>query len=156
MTNFDILSRHLHAWPPVQQVNGIGSKHRLIRHLEFVASTMSSLRPVTIILNGGDLIPTTAVLKRSHSDCGEHVIMPGNSGRNWTYLNNYPPIHGATWFAQAHVPTLRTLGEWRVFIIGGKPIYVVHTKYNNEKETWSWEQTDSFYSLEEYQYVIYQ
>jgi hypothetical protein len=155
MTNFDKLSRYLHIWPPVQQVNGIGSKHRLIRHLDFIASITSSLRPVTKFLNPGDLIPNLAVLKRSHSDCGEHVIMPGQPGRDWSSLNNHPSIRGAAWFAQAHVPTLQTHGEWRVFIIGGKPIYVVHTKYNDEKKTWSWERTEGFYSLEEYRYVIY-
>jgi len=151
MTSFSTLSRLLYVWPPVQQVNGIGSKQQLVYHLDIIAVKTSSLRPVTKVLKVGDSLPKDAVIKRSHSDCGQHVLMPNESGRDWFNLNQYPKVPGATWFAQAYVPTLRKLGEWRVFIIGGRPIYTVHTKYHEGKSTWSWEPVDSFYSLREFQ-----
>jgi hypothetical protein len=143
------LSRLVYMWPPLQQINSIGSKRQLIRHLDFTASKTSSLRPRTVILKDGDLIPNDAVIKRSHSDCGHHVLLVNDDGRNWESLNQHPKIPGAVWMAQAYVPTLRSLGEWRVFIVGGRAIYTVHTKYNEEKKTWTWEPVDDFYALEE-------
>jgi hypothetical protein len=134
----------------MNQINGIGSKHQVIIHLDIIASKNSFLRPTTKFLEFGDIIPNNTVVKRSHSDCGEHVFMPTDNGRDWTTFSKYPKIPGSVWFAQSHIPTLRKLGEWRVIIIGGQPVYTVHTRYNEEKSTWSWEVVDSFYSLKEY------
>jgi hypothetical protein len=139
----------------MNQINGIGSKHQLIIHLDIIASQNSFLRPTTKFLKFGDDIPKSTVVKRSHSDCGEHVLMPEDDGRNWHSFSQYPKIPGSVWFAQSHISTLRKHGEWRVIIIGGQPVYTVHTKYNEAKSTWSWEVVDSFYSLEEILSVIF-
>jgi hypothetical protein len=62
-SNFHILSRLVYIWPPVQQVNGIGSKQQLIRHLDVIAVKMSSLRSQSKVLKEGDSIPKDAVIK---------------------------------------------------------------------------------------------
>jgi hypothetical protein len=74
------LSRLVYMWPPLQQINTIGSKRQLISHLDFTASKTSSLRPKTIILKDGDSIPKDAVIKQSHSDCGHHVLLLNDDG----------------------------------------------------------------------------
>jgi len=101
----------------------------------------------------GDSLPKDAVIKWTHSDCRHYVLTPNESGQDWVNLIQYPKGPGATWFAQAYIPTLWKLGELRVFIIGGQPIYTMHTKYHEGKSTWSWEPVDSFYSLQEFQWV---
>jgi hypothetical protein len=143
------LSRLVYMWPSTRQINSVGSKQQFISHLDIIATKTSTLRPRTILLKNGNSIPKNAVIKRSHSDCGHHVLLPNNKGRNWESLNQHPKIPGAVWMAQTYVPTLRSLGEWRVFIVGGQTIYTVHTKYNEDKSTWSWEPVHDFYSLEE-------
>jgi hypothetical protein len=143
------LSRFVYMWPSIRQMNSIASKQQFISHLDIIAAKTSSLRPKTILLKDGDSFPKDAVIKRSHSDCGHHVLLPNNKGRNWESLNQHPKIPGAVWMAQTYVPTLQSLGEWRVFIVGGQAVYTVHTKYNEEKSTWFWEPVDDFYSLEE-------
>ena len=112
---------------------------------------MSLLRPESKVLRDGDPIPKDAVLKRTHSDCGHHVIMPSDDvDRTWDILNDDLNIPGSVWIAQALIPTLRKLGEWKVIIIGRQPLYTVHAKYNEVKATWSWEPVESFYSLAEF------
>jgi hypothetical protein len=150
-----MLSRLVYIWPPAHHVNSLGSKQRLIHHLDVIAGQTSSLRPQSKILKDGDPIPKDAVIKRTHSDCGDHVIMPTDLGdRNWDNLNDNLHIPGSVWIAQALVPTLRKLGEWKVILIGGQPLYTVHAKYNDVKATWCWEPVDSFYSLDEFRYVL--
>lgn len=150
-----MLSRLVYVWPPAQHVNGLGSKQRLIHHLDVIAGKTSSLRPQSKIIRDGDPIPKDAVLKRTHSDCGAHVIMPNDDvDRIWDTLNDNLNTPGSVWIAQALIPTLRKLGEWKVILIGGQPLYTVHAKYNEVKSTWSWEPVDSYYSLDEFWYVI--
>jgi hypothetical protein len=94
--------------------------------LDVIAGQTSSLHPQSKILKDGDPIPKDAVIKRTHSDCGDHVIMPTDLGdRNWDNLNDNLHILGSVWIAQALVPTLRKLGEWKVILIGGQPLYTV-------------------------------
>lgn len=155
MLNFNNLTRLLYIWPPIQQVHTFGMKQQLIFHLDIVAATVTrTLRPATKTLNIGDTIPQETVIKRSHSDCGIHTLMPNESGRNWESMLRLPQVPGAVWFAQTYVPTLRTLGEWRVFLIGGEPVYIVHTKFHEEKSIWKWEFVENFYSLQEFRYVV--
>ena len=156
MKNFNSLTRLLYTWPSVHQMNSIGAKHQLIFHLDIIAGTIThTFRPATKQLIPGDPIPANAVIKRSHSDCGQHVIMPDESGRDWESINQMPHVPDAIWFAQVYVPTLRTLGEWRVFIIGGHPAFVVHTRYNTDKSVWIRELVDTYYLLEEIGYVLH-
>ena len=50
---------------------------------------------------------------------------------------------------QSFVEPLVRLGEWRVFLIGGKVVYMVHTVKNRDRNTWSWDIVNTYYTLEE-------
>jgi hypothetical protein len=93
------------------------------------------------------------VLKRTHSDAAEHVLLPHDKAmqpkRNWEYLRSQMDIPGCQWMAQTYVETLKKRGEWRVFVIGGQIVYMLHTLRNREKKTWSWDVVRTYYSLEE-------
>lgn len=113
-------------------------------------SSVPSNPPSTKKLNEDDTIPPFAVLKRSHSDSSTHVIMPSDTKkRNWNHLKSEAPA-GEIWLAQEYMPTLFSLGEWRVFVVGGAMIQVVHT-HRNRNGSWSGTMVQSYWSLEELQ-----
>lgn len=107
-----------------------------------------TMRPQWYILRNGNTISPNHVIKRTHSDCGNHVLKPGNPRRYWDYLAQHQ-IPGSVWFSQEYIKELDVLGEWRVFIIGGNIVYIVHTKRHKNGSTWKWEPVHSFYSLKE-------
>jgi hypothetical protein len=120
-----------------------------MKHLDIIAkSETNTPRPHWKFLNYGDALPSQDVIKRTHSDCGNHVLRPGHPDRNWEYIYK-ETIQGSRWFSQRYVPELTVLGEWRVFVIGGDIISVVHTIYNGDSQTWRWEMVHSYYTLEE-------
>lgn len=137
-----------YVWPPVEHLK-YGSKEHLLSHLDIVATMYThTSRPSWEILKRGEEIPEGTVIKRSHSDCGDHVLRPDSSLRNWNYLDS-ETIPGSVWFSQEYIPQLDHLGEWRAFIVSGRITYVVHTRYNKNKRTWSWEPANTYYSLDE-------
>jgi hypothetical protein len=138
----------------MQQINEIGSKMQLITHLDAIAdSETKTLRPCTKELKYGDFLPSNAVIKRTHSDCGFHVFKPKDSGRNWQNFSAMRQVPEAIWLAQTYIPALDKLGEWRVFIVGGEIIYTVHTHHKGNA-VWAWEAVDGFYSLQEFRCVV--
>ena len=140
----------LHIWPPMDQVENMGTKTTLIENLDFVAATKTkSKRPTTRPLNLQHAIPHAIVIKRTHSDCGQHVLFPGDELRNVEYLQSQMDIPGSMWFGQSYISTLREFGEWRVFIIGGRIIEIIHTKIHEETGLWKWQRAIRFWSLEE-------
>jgi glutathione synthase/RimK-type ligase-like ATP-grasp enzyme len=153
MQSYNLLSKLVFVWSPYIQVDTIGMKEELIDNLNSIAITVTkSMRLISQILKPGAHIPEDAVLKRSCSDSGEHVLLPGNANRCWEFMGQVSPRLKASWIAQRFIPELHKFGEWRVFFIGGKPIHVVHTRYNEDKSVWTWEQADSYYSLAEFKY----
>ena len=147
------LQQEVHLWPPQNQVL---NKFQLIKQLDLIAARRTiSARPVTHRLEEiASIDPTKVVLKRTHSDMGQHVILPGDETKyTKEYLECRLEVPGSFWFAQTFVPTLRELGEWRVFIIGGRIVYVVHTRRNWTKGIWVSETPTTYYSLDELRYV---
>jgi hypothetical protein len=141
------LKQEVHLWPPQDQVL---NKYQLIKQLDLIAARRTiSARPVTHRLEDIDNIdPTKVVLKRTHSDMCQHVILPGDETKyTKEYLECCLEVPGSFWFAQTFVPMLRELGEWRVFIIGGRIVYVVHTHHNWAKGIWMSETPTTYYSL---------
>jgi glutathione synthase/RimK-type ligase-like ATP-grasp enzyme len=127
----------------------MGSKWQLIENLDIVANKMRTARPRSILLNPDKPIPHQAVLKRTHSESSKHVLLLDNPNRNWDHLKNHSEIPGSRWFAQTYVPQLETAGEWRVLMVNGKSLYVVHTLPNTKKGTWQRELVYNYYSLKE-------
>jgi hypothetical protein len=137
-----------HIWPPLEHLKQ-GTKNDLFVNLDVVAmSETSTPRPSWTLLRREEPIPETSVIKRTHSDCGAHVLRPGSMDRNWDYIER-ETIPGSLWIAQSYVPELAILGEWRVFVIGGDIVSVVHTVYKQKTELWNWEMVEVYYTLEE-------
>ena len=123
----------------------------LAQSLDLIAQERTNtVRPRTRLLVDGEKILNAMVLKRTHSNTGEHVIVASDTHRcNWDYLRCQLGVPGSQWMAQSFVELLVRLGEWRVFLIGGRVVYTVHTLKNWEHNTWSWDMTHTFYMLEE-------
>ncbi|KAF8556441.1 hypothetical protein OG21DRAFT_1506544 [Imleria badia] len=147
-----LLANQVQFWPPIEQVRSSASKWPTLCHLRIIAANQNRFTPSTIRLTEESEIPPNAVLKRSHSECGLHVILPDakSAERSWTYLKRH--IHDDEfWMAQEYVPSLDDIGEWRVIIIGGMILSVVHTyKAKQEKDViWMGAPVDTFLSLDE-------
>lgn len=124
-----------------------------------IARLSRSYAPRTVRLEPGQAIPELAVLKRSNSECGAHVILPTapKERRTWAYLNEQSE-RDTFWMAQEYVPSLDQVGEWRAFVVGGNIISVMHTHKTPEKDwkgDWSGCEVESFLSLDEIRYVIW-
>jgi len=138
-------------WPPQDHANTMASKWELAQSLDLIAQERTNTaRPRTRLLVDGERILNAMVLKRTHSDAGEHVIVLSDTlRRNWDYLCAQLDVPDSRWMAQSFVEQLVRLGEWRVFLIGGKVVYTVHTLKNWEWNTWSWDMAHTYYTLEE-------
>lgn len=146
----DELCRTVHIWPPPKQMNTVHSKWIQNQNLLHVALNVThTIRPQAKLLNDGDQFPPNIVLKRTHSDTGHHVLLPGDAKRNWEYMRNNCEVPGSRWFGQTYIEPLSKMGEWRVFLVGGKVVYTVHTLYNKESKSWKWDIVSSFYTLDE-------
>jgi hypothetical protein len=157
MENLIGLSRVIRMWPPQDHVDTIASKWELTRTLDFIAQERTkTARPKTRLLVDGETILDVMVLKRTHSDAGQHVLLPTNVVKcNWDYLRSQLNVPRSRWMAQSYVETLVKLGEWRSFVVGGNIVYTVHTLSNREKGTWSWDMACTYYTLEELTWVMY-
>jgi hypothetical protein len=149
-SNMFKLKAYTFIWPDPIHVDTIGSKWQLYHHLDLISKSFKNTpRLPWEVLSVGDDIKQVAVLKRSHSDSGEHVLMPGDPRRNWEYMSNAMDVPGCKWIAQMYSPSLLAYGEWRVIILGGEIFHVTHTIYNKSKKTWSGQTTNSWYTIEE-------
>ena len=151
LDNLHTLSRVIHIWPHQDHVNTIASKWELSQSLDIIAQERTNTaRPRTRLVVDGERIVNAMVLKRTHSDAGEHVIIPSDVyKRNWDYLRGQLDVRGSQWMVQSFVEHLPKLGEWRVFLVGGKVVYTVHTLKNQDRKTWYWDVAHTYYTLEE-------
>ena len=136
-------------WPPPPQVEQVAKKDILIGHMDRISQQMGTMRPETKKLARGDPIPTGTVLKRTHSDSGQHVILPASEYRQWSNMEQGPPE--AQWLSQEFVPTLRSIGEWRVVIVNLTIQYVTHTLAAKDgSQALSSKPVEGYYSLDEW------
>ena len=151
LDNLRELKRGIRIWPHQDHVNTIGSKWELAQSLDIIAQKRTNTaRPTTRLLVDGENIVDEMVLKRMHSNGGEHVVLPRDvNKRNWEYLRSHLDVPGSQWIAQSYMEPLAKLGEWRVFLVGGVIVYTVHTLKNQDRNTWSWDIVNTFYTLEE-------
>lgn len=163
-----LLSSEVSFWPPIPQVQMAGYKQDTITLLDGIATTHSWKRPCTRVIHDGELIPTNGVLKRTHSDCGSHVLLPEESvphdavdavprkmelsaRRTWDSINDLTTSMDQSWICQDYIPTLLKLGEWRFFIVGEQIVNVVHTLKDtaSDSDAWSGRPVVSFYTKAE-------
>ncbi|KAH7903130.1 hypothetical protein BJ138DRAFT_1120692 [Hygrophoropsis aurantiaca] len=128
-----ILSQAVCFWPSVTAVRQLADKRVLAGNLDAVVATETHTpRPRTDVLDLGAPIPKNTVLKRTASDTSCHVVFPASvvpqdgpcRTRAWLEENS---IDGCTWLSQEYVQTLRELGEWRTYMVEGRPVGVIHT-----------------------------
>jgi len=113
-------------WPHPEHVDRVGVKSNLIASLDEIAREVTfTPRPVTKVIKRPCPIPTDTVLKRTHSDTGKHVVLPNTIGRTWDKLQDGP--RGSIWLSQTYIPTLPQLGEFRVMLVNGEPLYTIFT-----------------------------
>ena len=149
MSNYKSLSRYTYLWPPMDQASTLGSKWQLIENLDIIAHLEGCTRPKSRLLEVGSRIPKDVVLKRTHSESGNHIVLPQDERhkRTWEYMNSHSEVPRCKWFAQTYVPLLKDLGEWRVIVVGGNPIYTVHTQPSSGG-TWKRRVVTSFWPLD--------
>jgi hypothetical protein len=146
------LQQYVFMWPNFEHADTIGSKIQLYDHLDLISN---SLRNTTRLpwraLQPGDNFPRDSVLKRSHSGSREHILFPDDERRTWEYMSNTEGPPNCQWIAQRYSHILSTYGQWRVFMIGGNIFIVIYTIYDDEKNIWTFQKVNSWYSLEELQ-----
>ncbi|KAG6369439.1 hypothetical protein JVT61DRAFT_14857 [Boletus reticuloceps] len=154
-------------WPPVPSLQMAGYKWNTVAILDMIAVKHGWRRPKTTLLTPGCPIPAGTVLKRSHSDCGDFVILPEedvrgtgaaatserdrrNALRTWEELNARTSSPEQRWVSQDYVDSLAVFGEWRFFIVGGHVICTVHTmKMDDDNDVWHGRRVWQFRSLAE-------
>lgn len=163
------LMKRVRFWPPVPSLRMAGLKWNVVMILDMIAVKHGWIRPKTTVLTPGCQIPKGTVLKRSHSDCGDFVILPegavkGNTRaatnerglrralRTWDELNVRTSAPEQKWASQEYVDTLVMFGEWRCFIVGGHIINVVHTVKVGDDGLWRGQTVRNFLSLSEIRY----
>lgn len=163
-----LLGTEVAFWPPIPQVQMAACKQETITFLDEIATCRGWKRPCTRILHDGEPIPTDAVLKRSHSECGSHVFLPEESipvdavnakerkktlsaCRTWDKIKKLTTSMDQSWMCQDYVPTLLKHGEWRFFLVGEQIVNVVHTLKDLEIDSnaWEGESVTSFYTKRE-------
>ncbi|KAG9308767.1 hypothetical protein JVU11DRAFT_11559 [Chiua virens] len=164
--NIKLLRTEVHIWPPILQVQMAAAKAQTVAMLDRIAAIHGWMRPSTTLIEDGAPIPIDTVLKRSHSDAGSNVILPPiavpdhmqdceerrtnlSRLRTWKELKECTTSSNQSWMSQEYVPTLRQLGEWRFFLVGGKIANVVHTYHDFDTCKWCGEFVTSFYTKNE-------
>jgi hypothetical protein len=147
LTSCKILSAFTKIWPNPHELKVCANKLELTANLETIASgTTNTRRPLVTmvsddVIQEGHLPPelTHFVLKRTHSETGNHVIQPDVDPEERHRLLSEPiSIPEAQWFMQSHVKYLLDAGEIRMFFVGLKNIYNVHTIKDPEKDSSEW------------------
>jgi hypothetical protein len=145
------LVRHVFVWPHPEHLERVTFKVNLINRLDTIAREVThSHRPKTMALVRNQAIPEGTVLKRTNSDTCNHVIMPDQTEkRNWAFLIQNDCPEGAVWLSQTLAPILLAYGEWRVFVLGGQPVFTLHTVKKAGKIAWGFRAVETFCTLQE-------
>ncbi|TDL13817.1 hypothetical protein BD410DRAFT_846594 [Rickenella mellea] len=147
------IRKKVKVWPEPDQLIQIGDKFKFIQRLEDIARNVTrSKRPQTTLLKRDDDIPSDRVVKRSNSGNGNSVFMPCDGRPPLTWDDLESPDTDMQWFTQSLVVPLRDNGEWRVILVGGKPLYTIHTLNQSKADrspNWWPELVTKFYTLKQ-------
>lgn len=138
--NIRLLSDQVSIWPQPQELMFGGEKLPLLDDLSSIHEDDDCYPFHTPIDNVAEFASNPAnsgkVIKRSFSDCGNHVVHLKNKDatRKLSKLlkdedRRYSPMAciSPSWFVMPFIPELISKGELRTFCIGGVPIYTVLT-----------------------------
>jgi len=79
LENLHMLSRVICMWPHQHHIDTLASKWELCQLLDLVAQERTkTAHPRTRLLVDGERLVNAMVLKRTHSDAGEHVVVLSN------------------------------------------------------------------------------
>ncbi|KAG6371157.1 hypothetical protein JVT61DRAFT_9933 [Boletus reticuloceps] len=118
-------------WPLVPSLQMAGYKWNSVTILDMIAVEYGWTRPKTTLLTPGCPTPAGTILKCSHSDCGDFVILPEEDVRGtgtaatrersqqnalctWEELNARTSLPEQRWMSQDYVDCL-----WRCLENGG-------------------------------------
>lgn len=136
-----MLEENIPIWPTTAEQDLMLDKLAFIRQLDKIASDSNIPRPGTYTLAGAERLAkeyqtSSLVLKRNGSGCHRHIRLPPLS---LPLINNIQDAKLgaiAAWFAQDYVPSLRTMGELRVFLFdeGSNPEIILATKFKDSPD----------------------
>lgn len=156
------LSTLANVWPDVTELRQCAGKLHLSANLDVIASHYThTRRPLLALLKHREddsaqvdipnPLPTNVVFKRTHSETGRHVLLPDLPlETKQKRLGERVDIPGARWFMQAFTPFMKTHGEIRMFFVGGKNIYNMHTVKNLGKgdDVWDFQVAETVLPLD--------
>lgn len=118
LTALDAISKHLAIWPPMAEQAWLAEKIGLMRVLE--AAVPYDERPQSLERPLWHTVKSSKrVYKRSHSSCGQHVLLPTSKRREPSLHARNPLV---TWHVQEYNPLLHSLGELRVVVTSGDQV----------------------------------
>jgi hypothetical protein len=155
-----VLSCYAMVWPNVEELTKCANKIQLAGNLEVVASEENTncKRPKMVLLTSEEdqeghrqhrsfpnPIPDHFVVKRTHSETGHHVLLPDmDDDSKQARLREPVDIAEARWFLQSASSLLKEAGEIRIFFVGLKIIYKVHTKWRETRSEYEESEHDSW------------
>lgn len=126
-----ILSDAMPVWPPVQEQTDAKNKLILEALLGSLAISCGMHRPQSVEVTSErpvlwEIKKGSWVLKRIRSDREEHTKLPRDlEDFDKDTRDSLMNSNKYGWIAQKYAPLLRTFGEWRFLVVGGRVERVV-------------------------------
>ncbi|KAF7969775.1 hypothetical protein HWV62_25997 [Athelia sp. TMB] len=164
LCNIQSLSWAIAMWPPVQESLYSKRKYELIKDLDEIArKSTATCRPVTRLITSDLPHPLSSnenpnVVKREESNACKNIHFPEVVEKldEKEIIDMYPRDGRPRWMLQSYVPYVTRVGEWRMFMRGGRMMQGVITTpqegrgKNCEADVkWSWTMVVGQYSLRE-------
>ena len=118
------------TWPHVDESRWSSRKLDLIVDFDWIAEEKTRTpRPRTTPLTSRDQINSAVVIKREASECclHRHFGSDNENKRESLWKTIQKGKNSFRWLVQDMVPTLLTIGEIRVYVVGGRVSHAIHT-----------------------------
>ncbi|KAK7684314.1 hypothetical protein QCA50_012638 [Cerrena zonata] len=147
----DTFSRLIKVWPPIPFSRRGAFKLRRLQILDEIATTITHTPRPASSLWDGEGIPSGKVLKRTHSAYGKHVYLPSSPPPSVDELRGACDLPGRQWIVQDWVPTLRQLGEYKVYFIEKEVVWISVARLG--KDGGEWHTVDSHHQIRSLEHV---
>ncbi|KAK7676833.1 hypothetical protein QCA50_006320 [Cerrena zonata] len=132
----DIFASHMRIWPPIAPSREGAIKNHRIQMLDYISTYITRTPRPESMLWDGQHVPHGKVLKRTHSAFGNHVFLPTAPPPSVQQLQGLCDLPGRQWIVQDWVPTLRQLGEYKVYFVEGEIVWVSVARFNENTSGW--------------------